>query len=110
MVLDAIGERAMIRVMPRQPRFVVPGLAHHVTQRGVRRTALFDADDDRALYVELLAAECGRFGTEILAWCLMTNHVHLVAVPEREASLSRAIGEAHKRYTRAVNLRSGVRG
>ena len=96
--------------MPRQPRFVVPGLAHHVTQRGVRRTALFGADDDRALYVELMGAECDRFGAEILAWCLMTNHVHLVCVPEKEDSLARAIGGAHRRYTRARNFREEVRG
>jgi len=100
----------MISAMPRQPRFVVPGLAHHVTQRGVRRTALFEGDDHRALYVEFLRAECDRFGAEILAWCLMTNHVHLVAVPEREESLARAVGGAHRRYTRARNFSEGVRG
>jgi putative transposase len=40
----------------------------------------------------------------------MNNHVHLVAVPRKEDSLSRAIGEAHRRYTRMVNSRQGVRG
>ncbi len=89
MILDRTAAQATSEVMPRQPRFVVPGLAHHVTQRGVRSTALFAEDDDRVLYLELMRSECGRFGVEILAWCLMTNHVHLVAVPEREESLAR---------------------
>jgi putative transposase len=47
---------------------------------------------------------------EIWAYCLMPNHVHLIAVPEREDSLRRAIGEAHRRYTRRVNFREGWRG
>ncbi len=105
-----MGEQATIAVMPRQPRFVVPGLAHHVTQRGVRSTSLFADNDDRALYIELLGTECDRFGCEILAWCLMTNHVHLVIIPESEQSLARGVGGAHRRYTRARNFREGVRG
>ncbi len=96
--------------MPRQPRFVVPGLPHHVTQRGVRSTSLFADEGDRELYVELMRAECDRFGVEILAWCLMTDHIHLVAVPERAESLARGVGGAHRRYTRSRNFREGVRG
>jgi len=47
---------------------------------------------------------------QVLAWCLMTNHVHLVLVPAQPAALARAIGEAHRRYTRAINFRERVRG
>ena len=43
-------------------------------------------------------------------WVFMTNHVHLIAVPESEDSLARAIGEAHRRYTRMKNFAAGVRG
>ncbi len=43
-------------------------------------------------------------------WCLMTNHVHLVAVPQKEASLAREFGSAHRRYTRMKNFAAGVRG
>ncbi len=51
-----------------------------------------------------------RFGLRFLSYCLMSNHVHLVAVPEQEESLARAIGEGHRLYTRMVNFRQGVRG
>jgi putative transposase len=57
-----------------------------------------------------MARETQRFKVEILAWCLMTNHVHLIAVPEGDRALGRAIGEAHKRYSRLRNFEEGVRG
>jgi putative transposase len=53
---------------------------------------------------------CNHFGVEILSYCLMPNHVHLIAVPKKDDSLAKAIGEAHRRYTRSVNLREGWRG
>jgi len=96
--------------MPRMPRLVVPGLPHHVTQRGVRSIDIFRDDADRFAYLDYLRTEGERAGLEFLGWCLMTNHVHLVVAPEKEDSLARGIGEAHKRYTRAVNFREGVRG
>jgi putative transposase len=96
--------------MARMARLVVPGLPHHVTQRGVRSMDVFDGDADFDLYIRLVREQADRFGVEFLAWCLMPNHVHLVCVPEREESLAHGIGEAHKRYTRAKNFREGVRG
>ena len=57
-----------------------------------------------------MSRETQRFRVGILAWCLMTNHVHLIAVPEDERPLARAIGEAHKRYSRRRNFAEGVRG
>jgi putative transposase len=96
--------------MPRLPRLVIPGLPHHITQRGVRSPGIFIDDADRNLYLELMRDECARQGCSILAWCLMSNHVHLVVVPEREESLALGIGMAHRRYTRARNSRKGVRG
>jgi len=53
---------------------------------------------------------CDKWGVEIWAYCLMPNHVHLIAVPEREDSLARGIGEAHRRYTRMINFRENWRG
>ena len=96
--------------MPRMSRVVVPGLPHHVTQRGVRSTPIFDHYEDRELYLSLLHEHADRQGVRFHAWCLMTDHVHLVAVPEREDSLARGIGEAHRLYTRSKNFRDGVRG
>jgi putative transposase len=60
--------------------------------------------------MELMAEWCEHEGVEIWAYCLMPNHIHLIAVPESPESLRRALGEAHRRYTRAVNLREGWRG
>ena len=96
--------------MARIARIVVPGLPHHVTQRGVRRMRIFFSDDDREEYLQLLAEQGERFGVKYLAWCLMDNHVHLVAAPSEEASLAKGIGEAHKRYSRMINFREGWRG
>ncbi len=96
--------------MPRLPRLVVPGYPHHITQRGVRSIDIFSNDDDRHAYLQFMLDEAKRFGVSFLGWCLMTNHIHLIAVPEHEDSLARAIGEAHRRYTRRKNFASGVRG
>jgi len=57
-----------------------------------------------------MAEELNRFGVDVLAWCLMTNHTHLIVVPKDSAVLARAIGEAHRRYTRMKNFSDGVRG
>ena len=96
--------------MARLARVVVPGVPHHVTQRGNRRQDTFFNDGDYRVYVDLMAEWCAGCGVEILAYCLMTNHVHLIAAPATEDGLGRAVGEAHRRYTRHVNFREGWRG
>ena len=96
--------------MARMARVVVPEYPHHVTQRGVRSMNVFFSDEDRLEYLRLMKEQCDRFGLHVLSYCLMDNHVHFVVVPEREESLARAIGEAHRLYTRMVNFRDGVRG
>ena len=96
--------------MARIARVVLPGRPHHVAQRGVRSLPVFLKPSDRDEYLRLLAEESARHGLDVLAYCLMTDHVHLVAVPATEESLARALGETHRRYTRFINLREGVRG
>lgn len=96
--------------MARLPRVVVPGVAHHVTQQGVRSMAIFRHDGDYRAYLEFMAGETERFGVEVLAYALLRDHVHLIAVPRNEASLARAIGNAHRLYTRMRNFDEGVRG
>ena len=96
--------------MARLARAVAPGFAHHVTQRGNRRQRTFFDTSDYTTYLSLMAEWCARCQVQILAWCLMPNHVHLVAVPESAAGLRRAIGEAHRRYTCEVNRREGWTG
>ena len=96
--------------MARLARVVLAGVPHHITQRGVRSMPIFQSDTDRLYYLKLLKANGAKHGVNFLAYCLMTNHVHLLAVPARPDSLSRAVGEAHKAYTRRMNLTSDVRG
>jgi putative transposase len=85
-------------------------MPHHVTQRGNRRQQTFFCEEDYAAYLELMAEWCRERAVDIWAYCLMPNHVHLVAVPSSKDGLRRAIGEAHRRYTRRVNFREGWRG
>jgi putative transposase len=74
--------------MPRAARVVLAGVPHHITQRGNQQQAVFLLEADRPAYLALLkAAEQG--GLSILAYCLMTNHIHLVAVPRLASSLAR---------------------
>ena len=96
--------------MARLARVVVPGVAHHVTQRGNRRQQTFFEEGDYRAYLALLGEWCGRCGVEVWAYCLMPNHVHLIVVPESEDGLRRGLGEAHRRYTRRINFREGWRG
>ena len=70
----------------------------------------FFCQEDYRAYVSLLVTWCGRFGIRIWAYCLMPNHVHLVAVPQTQEGLARGIGETHRRYTRRINFREGWRG
>ncbi|MBI4739363.1 transposase [Candidatus Woesearchaeota archaeon] len=96
--------------MARLARVVAPEIPHHVTQRGNRRQKTFFCDEDYRFYIDLLADHCRRFGVEIWAYCLMPNHVHLIAVPDAQDSLAQAVGETHKWYTRKINFREGWRG
>lgn len=96
--------------MARLARIVLPDVPHHVTQRGNRRLPVFFHDDDRELYLGLLAEAARASDTRCLAWCLMDNHVHLVLVPRTADGLRATLGEAHRRYTRHVNFREGWRG
>ncbi len=96
--------------MARLARMVVPGIAHHITHRGNRRQETFFGEAHYAGYVELMAEWCRRCGVEVWAYCLMPNHVHLIVVPASEDGLRRALGEAHRRYSRRINFREGWRG
>jgi putative transposase len=96
--------------MARLARVVASGYPHHVTQRGNRRLPTFFSDEDYEAYLDLMEEWCRRFDVAIWAYCLMPNHIHLIAVPESKDGLARAIGEAHRRYTRRVNFREAWRG
>ncbi len=96
--------------MARLARIVAVGLPHHIVQRGNRRQTVFFNDADRDAYLSFLKSACEKFKVKILAWCLMNNHIHLVAVPERADSLAKCIGDSHVKYARRINSREGWRG
>lgn len=91
--------------MPRIARIVVPGEPHHIVQRGNRRLPTFFEEDDYRYYLKSMRHRCDKHSVDIWAYCLMTNHIHLIAVPKTEQGLSLAIGEAHKQYTKHINSR-----
>ena len=96
--------------MPRLARSVFAGMPHHVTQRGNRREDVFFTDDDRRTYLEWLREYCDQHAVAILAYCLMSNHVHLVAVPESADGLERALKPLHMRYAQRINRARGWHG
>lgn len=96
--------------MARLARVIAAGIPHHVTQRGNRRMATFFREQDYRDYITLMAQWCRTCSVEVWAYCLMPNHVHLIAVPDSGDSLRRGIGEAHRRYSRMINFREGWRG
>jgi putative transposase len=73
--------------MPRIARIVVAGYPHHIVQRGNRRVDGFFSDEDRFAYIELLKKACRKYGVQIWAYCLMTNHAHFIAGTKKGSSL-----------------------
>ncbi len=96
--------------MPRIARIIAPGYPHHITQRGNNRATVFFDDEDRQTYLKLLNAYARKHDLRILAYCLMDNHVHLLAVPQTEASLARGVGLTNQVYTQYLNRKLGQSG
>ena len=96
--------------MPRTARIVVPDVPHHITQRGNNRQDVFFVDDDRRVYLSILKEQSEKFGLDILGWCLMTNHIHLIGRPAGPESLAKALGRTHFRYTQYINRFHGRSG
>ena len=96
--------------MPRVARTVLVNLPHHITHRGNRRSTVFYSNQDRERYLRLLRGASVRYEMDLWAYCLMSNHVHLLAVPRRADSLARTVGHAHMMYSRQVNSHYGWTG
>lgn len=96
--------------MPRFARVVVPGFPHHIIQRGHRRQRVFFGEDDKKIYLRLLRTYGIKAGLSYWAYCLMDNHVHLIAVPEYLDSFRRGLGVAHWKYSLIINLREDWKG
>ena len=86
-------------------RAVLVDVAHHLTQRGLDRARVFTSDIDREVYLGLVSHCAERFGADLLGYCLMSNHVHWVAIPRQAESLARTFGEAHGRYAAYANAK-----
>jgi REP element-mobilizing transposase RayT len=65
--------------MARIARIVAPSIPHHITQRGNRRQETFFNDDDYLEYLNLISTWCRKYKVDIWAYCLIPNHIHLVA-------------------------------
>lgn len=89
--------------MPRIARVCAVNYPHHVTQRGNNKENIFFDNEDKAFYLKTLKGYSKKWGFDIWAYCLMTNHVHILAVPNREESLARGIGATNLVYTQYIN-------
>ena len=96
--------------MPRFARVVIPECPHHVTQRGNERRDIFFTPTDRQTYLSLLQHFARIYCVDVLGYCLMTNHVHLVLLPRGAESMAKLLREVHMRYSQyrhALELGSG---
>lgn len=91
--------------MARLARLVIPGLPHHVVNRGNDRMAVFRDEEDRKRFVALLSESLVRAGCEIWSYCLMGNHFHFVGVPEKSDSFARLMRLVQADYARRFNSR-----
>ncbi len=90
--------------MPRQPRLDAPGALHHVMGRGIERTNLFRIDRDRDDFLNRLANLCLEGTLIVYAWCLLSNHFHLLVRTGREP-ISRSMKKLLTGYVVNFNLR-----
>ena len=96
--------------MPRLARTVCAQVPHHITQRGNRREDIFFTDEDRQAYLGWLKEYAEKYEVAILAYCLMTNHIHLIAVPATETGLQQVLKPLHMRYAQRFNRTQGFKG
>ena len=95
--------------MARALRVQYPGANYHVLSRGDRREEIVRDDEDRAGFVAALEQACARTGWQVHAWCLMSNHFHLVVETPR-ANLSPGMKWFLGTYTQRSNARHRLRG
>ena len=96
--------------MPRIARVVVPGHPHHITQRGNYRQDIFVDDTDRDKYLSLLHKESNKYGLKLLAYSLMSNHVHFIGMPKNEESLGNVFKYVNMKYSQYFNRKIGKGG
>ena len=89
--------------MPRKPRILIDGMSVHIVQRGVDRAATFFTSEDYLLYLELLRQTAELYGLEVHAYCLMTNHIHLLLTPKEASELSCGMKRLTQIYVQRIN-------
>ena len=89
--------------MPRKPRFYLPGIPAHIVQRGNCRQAVFFDDIDYHFYLDRLSEGCEKYGCQVHAYVLMTNHVHLLMTPTSKQSISKTMQFLGRNYVTYVN-------
>lgn len=94
----------------RVARIVVPDMPHHITQRGNYKQCVFDNDCDRKKYLSWVEKYSKQNNLEILSFCLMTNHIHFIAVPSKLDSLARTFSNSHMVYSHYYNKKIGLGG
>jgi putative transposase len=97
--------------MARHPRLIFPGVALHIIQRGNNRNACFIAESDYLTYLAYLRHLSAKYQCEVHAYCLMTNHVHMLLTPSESqacAPLMRDLGRCYVRYFNRRHERSGT--
>lgn len=106
-----LSQTAAVRsVMPRRKRMYLPEVPVHLVQRGNNRAPCFFCMDDYTDYLRWLREASIRYGVSVHAWCLMTNHVHLLLTPREEDSIPRTMQHIGRCYVRQVNQRQGRTG
>ncbi|WP_246135664.1 transposase [Mesorhizobium intechi] len=96
--------------MARLARIVVPGLPHHITQRGNGSAKVFFTPGGYTLYKTLLVEHCRAANVGIWAWCLMPNHAHLILTPADPDGLRRALPKVHRAYAGTIHARQKKTG
>ena len=96
--------------MPPFKRIVAVNRPHHITNRGNRRQTIFFGDEDRKIYLGLLCRHADKYRLKFWAYCLMHNHIHLIAVPENPESMSLTIRETHRKYSSYINILMNWKG
>ncbi len=97
--------------MPRRARLVLPDVTTHLVQRGNNRAPCFLSEQDRSHYLFHLSRLSGPSGCAVHAYCLMTNHIHLLVTPEKSdscAKLMKQLGQLHTQYVNRSYRRTGT--
>jgi putative transposase len=96
--------------MPKVARLVVPGIPHHVTQRGNRQLDVFFSDADRQKFLQYVFQYSHQHCLDILAYSLMTNHDHFICIPYQSNTLALVFKPVHMRYAQYINWQHSLSG